>query len=76
MGRKNRRRGGRELSQDVIKDILTDNKQELGGMRIEHVMVCEHFEPPKESEADKACHRAGIVCDRIIAELDNELGRA
>lgn len=75
MGRKNRRRGGKELGADVIRDILADNKPKTG-FDIETVMVCEHFEPPQESEADKACRKAGIVCDRIIAELENELRRS
>lgn len=79
MGRKNRRLRNKELGPDVIKRILADNPSERHhpathtGMNIEHLMVCEHFIPPQPTESDKACARAGMVCDRIIAELDLEL---
>ena len=81
MGRKNRHRGCRELSQDTIRDILADNPSQRHhpathtGMNIEHFMVCEHFMPPQPTESDKACARAGMVCDRIIAELDEYLSQ-
>ena len=80
MGRKNRRRGGRELDQDFVREILT-GKQTIHcfkpvsrpeGMRVEAVIV---EGPIIESAADKACRWAGLVCDRIIAELDEELRR-
>lgn len=78
MGRKNRRRSGRELDQDFVREILTGKPtihcfrpvSRPEGMRVEAVIV---EDPPKESEADKACRRAGLVCDRIIAELDAQL---
>lgn len=79
MGRKNRRLGNKELGPDVIKRILADNKTALHvaktvnhaeGMRAEAVII-DDTAPP--SAADRQYHHARKACDRIIAELDQEL---
>lgn len=87
MGRKNRRRGGRELSQELIREILTDNPtlhvtrtvSRPEGMRTEAVIIDDPVPPTKaemlSSEADRLYMSAAKTCDRIIGELDEELRR-
>lgn len=79
MGRKNRRLGNKELGQDVIKRILADNKPTMHvtkteprsqGMRVEAVIIDD---PATPSAADRQYHHARTACDRILAELDQEL---
>lgn len=79
MGRKNRRLGNKELGPDVIKRILADNKpashvaktvHRAEGMRAEAVIIDD---PARSSAADRQYHHARKACDRILAELDQEL---
>lgn len=70
MGRKNRRRGGKELGEDVIRDILGEKpSQPLPGQLSQSESLCE------PSAAELAYTRAVAVCDRIISELNEELRR-
>ena len=66
MGRKNRRRGGRELGADMIRDILESVK----GMKLEPVIIDD---PAMPTKADIAYQRASNTCDRILRELEEEL---
>lgn len=78
MGRKNRRLGNKELGPDVIKRILADNPtmhvtrtvSRQDGLRAEAVIIDD---PAPPSAADRQYHHARKACDRIIAELDQEL---
>lgn len=69
MGRKNRRRGGKGLGADEIRDIMESVK----GMKLETVIIDD---PAMPSKADIAYQRASNTCDRIIAELDDYLRRS
>lgn len=77
-GRRNRRRGCRELSQDTIRDILADNPSETLRYKTlpraadpnAAVIINHHAEP---SPADQAYTHAVETCDSIIAELDEYL---
>lgn len=64
MGRKNNRRGCRQLGQDVIDDILSD-----GARKPQE----RDFTKNEQTEADRAYAHAAEVCDRIIRELDEQL---
>ena len=68
MGRKNRRRGGKALPEDLIEVILAESKS--NGLRVDVVTVEDPLSP---SAADQAYYNAVRTCDRIIAELDQEL---
>lgn len=70
MGRKNRRRGCRELAADLIAEILQEKpSQPLAGQLSQGESLCE------ETAADRAYTHAAEVCDRIVEELDKELRR-
>lgn len=70
MGRKNRRRGARELDAGLIAEILQEKpSQPLAGQLSQSESLCE------PSAADRAYTHAVEVCDRIVEELDNELRR-
>lgn len=73
MGRKNNRRGCRQLGQDVIAGILAEGSErphpsppDSGATFPEAGKV--HNEQP--TQADRAHARAVEVCDRISRELD------
>lgn len=78
MGRKNNRLSHKELSKDAIKRILADNKPAqhdcqpatTAGM-IAAALVINDTAPP--SVAEQRYHQAREACDRILAELDQEL---
>lgn len=73
MGRKNRRRGARELDADLIAEILSENgTPSVSGGDAATSIGDGGFER-KETAADRAYTHAVEVCDRIVAELDAQL---
>lgn len=68
MGRKNNRRGCRQLGQDVINDIL-----EEGARKPQPDPKNPPAAKDAPTEADRAYANAVEVCDRIIRELDEQL---
>lgn len=68
MGRKNHHKRGRPLDADLIEEILQEKpSQPLAGQLSQSESLCE------PSAADLAYRHAVAACDRIIAELEEEL---
>ena len=78
MGRKNNRLSHKEMSKDAIKRILADNKPAqhdcqpatTAGM-MAAALVINDTAPP--SVAEQRYQAARTACDRILAELEQEL---
>ena len=72
MGRKNRRRGARELDADLIEEILSE-QQPHPSSSCEDATFPATGKVKEETAADRAYTHAVEACDRIIAELEKEL---
>ena len=78
MGRKNNRLSHKELSKDAIKRILADNKPETHAYKpvsragmVAAALVINDTAPP--SVAEQRYQAARSACDRILAELEEQL---